>query len=98
MGYDGVPRPLFIAKYQQVTEEDLNPAPEPAPAPAPEVDLSGYIKKDELDEKLAGLSQFVTEEGLEDRVLRIIQEKMMPSVPKAAVKKTASKSTEKEEE
>lgn len=76
----------------------MNPAPEPAPAPAPEVDLSGYIKKDELDEKLAGLSQFVTEEGLEDRVLHIIQEKMMPSVPKAAVKKTASKSTEKEEE
>lgn len=74
----------------------MTPKAEPAvPAPAPEVDLSGYIKKEDLDKRLSELGTFVTEEELEDRVLRVIQEKMMPSSPKT-VKRT--KVAEKDDE
>lgn len=72
VGYDGIPQPLFIAKYKQIQEEELS-APKAA---APE--NPGYITEEDLDKKLSSFGKFITEEELEDRVLRVIQEKMAP--------------------
>ena len=68
VGYDGVPQPLFISKYEQIKEEDFNTSNS--------IPTEEYVKKSDLDTKLSEFNRFVTEEQLEDKITQIIQDKM----------------------
>lgn len=70
VGYDGIPQPLFIAKYDQIQEENLT---------APAEEKTGYVTEEDLDKKLSSFGKFITEEELEDRVLKVLQDKMAPA-------------------
>ena len=89
VGTDGVPQPLFIAKYSQVNENELAPQV----SAEPQVDMSEYLKKSDIDlnafatksdiakliEGLSNQRDYVKNDELEDKVLQVIQEKMIPT-------------------
>lgn len=89
VGTDGVPQPLFIAKYSQVNENELSPQV----SSEPQVDMSEYLKKSDIDlnafatksdiakliESLSNQRDYVKNDELEDKVLQVIQEKMIPT-------------------
>ncbi len=78
VGVDGVPQPLFISKYQQIKEEDL--------AQTPSVETSDYVKKEDLEAKFSELGRFVTEEELEEKITKIIQDKISSKPRKVIIK------------
>lgn len=98
VGLDGVPQPLFIAKYTQISENDL---PQSQQGQTANVDMSEYVKKSDIDmsayatkadiekliEALESKEDYVTNDDLEDKVMKVIQDKM--SAPRT--RKTAQK-------
>lgn len=86
VGYDGIPQPLFIASYKQISESEL---PNTAAAQhqmdmsdylkKSDIDMSAYATKEDVSKILSALevrNDYVTNEEFEDRVMRLIQEKM----------------------
>lgn len=101
VGADGVPLPLYVASYKQINENELNSS-EPA---KPTLDLSGYLKKEDLDtskfatkEDISELldtiiennKNYLTDKNLEEKITQILQDKI-------GGQKSAAKATTKED-
>ena len=90
VGYDGIPRPLLICEYNQLSEEEFNKRHQPKTEPQPEQNNENYITKTDLDKALQG--RFVTLDDLEDTIVEILQERMTGSNSKQVTKKLAKQS------
>ena len=84
VGYDGVPQPLYIASYKQISEDELTSTQTSA---APQADMSEYIKKSDLEvyatksdiENLINAiknNDYVTNEELDERIVKLMQERL----------------------